>query len=689
MKFKKHTIVLSMAVAILASSIISIAPALAGTIITLEQPVHFLNAEGSDIILEAGQYELASADAWLRVTPSDGQAVDALLLEAVTAPHEEAVTEPSALSVQGEQADRHHLVLLLPDGKQLEAVGTYSGIRPRGGLRTLSPARRTLALNQASSSTSPKVSSSTPTINQGQLSIQPGPRLGGGINVPQPPLQTTGKPVPNPPILVSPTENFEITGSASPQKYFTWHPPTSGPGISSYRFKMEEADNPSGYVLGPTPVPATSGTTIATSQIISYQYRGKRIRWSVQACTSDGQCSAPASRILVWSTGLRPPQLRFPESGATVTTLQPRLEWSEVREATYYLVCVSKPGVQCPSRETAPGSNPHSVVIKRIGPSNTVAAPDLTQFFGEQMNWTVSACTTDGNCAIQPQVRPITIAQAPTLRNGGITLRPSRAFEWVSNSNAPQFKLCVFTQGTACAASGNLLEQDVSRNNGKLQTDIPILNQLRSMAGKGVRWQVAACTPRKCLWSTPATVYIPESVWRVIFSVRYIDLFHDCDEASPGDLKFSFRASISPENGYYERTSVSNFDFGNYNNFESGTQIYVGRPFATLPEAITGDEISVWGVAYDCDRASCGEEVVELLTTGSDDKLGDIPRRNWKSHRTDSASPLGWLESDNLLEIQSRNTSCYALIQGLRGTEQGRFDHTFSVFYEVQKTKIW
>jgi hypothetical protein len=118
---------------------------LAKAIVTLDQPVHFTTAEGSDVVLDAGDYEVDAADEWLRVTPSEGQAVDALLLEAQVARHEEALKAPLGVSAQGESPDTHHLALLLPDGKRLEAIGTYSGIRSRGlslltiqRLRTLS-----------------------------------------------------------------------------------------------------------------------------------------------------------------------------------------------------------------------------------------------------------------------------------------------------------------------------------------------------------------------------------------------------------------------------------------------------------------------------------------------------------------------------------------------------------------------
>ena len=104
----------------------------ADTTITLDEPVHFTSAEGSDVVLKSGVYTVDQAETWLRVTPSGSQTVDAILLEAHSAKHEETLTEPQAISVEGDSPDAHHLALLLPDGKRLEAVGSYSGIRSRG-----------------------------------------------------------------------------------------------------------------------------------------------------------------------------------------------------------------------------------------------------------------------------------------------------------------------------------------------------------------------------------------------------------------------------------------------------------------------------------------------------------------------------------------------------------------------------
>ena len=118
----------------------------AAPVVSLEEPVHFTDAEGGDVVLDAQSYTVEAAEDWLRVTPLDGQAVDALILEAQVATHEETLTEPNALSAKGETADTYHLALLLPDGKRLEAVGTYSGIRSRGTLSLLTIQRlRTLS----------------------------------------------------------------------------------------------------------------------------------------------------------------------------------------------------------------------------------------------------------------------------------------------------------------------------------------------------------------------------------------------------------------------------------------------------------------------------------------------------------------------------------------------------------------
>ncbi|MGB0910066.1 MAG: hypothetical protein ACPGYT_06860 [Nitrospirales bacterium] len=111
------------------------------TPVTVDRAVHVTTAEGSDLVLDVGDYVLEPAQEWLRITPSSGNAVDAHLLDAQVEKHNEKLTNPLALSVPGVEADSHHLVLLLPDGQSLAVHGSYSGIRSRAGSRKLTRAK--------------------------------------------------------------------------------------------------------------------------------------------------------------------------------------------------------------------------------------------------------------------------------------------------------------------------------------------------------------------------------------------------------------------------------------------------------------------------------------------------------------------------------------------------------------------
>jgi len=116
-------------------------PALASTAITLEQPVHFIAIDGSAVRLAAGTYQIEAAEGWVKVVPQGGSPNEAVVLEAVAGTHNEPLEAPVAVSVPGDEDDVHHLVLLFPDGKTLEAVGSSSGIRKRGLFARLTPSR--------------------------------------------------------------------------------------------------------------------------------------------------------------------------------------------------------------------------------------------------------------------------------------------------------------------------------------------------------------------------------------------------------------------------------------------------------------------------------------------------------------------------------------------------------------------
>lgn len=111
----------------------------AGTRVMLEQPVHFLAPDGSDLVIKPGTYSVEPAEEWIRLMAGQ-ERHDAQLIEARASSHTLELEHTLAMSLPGEseeEADLHHILVLLPGGKSLEATGTYSGIRPRGFFRVL------------------------------------------------------------------------------------------------------------------------------------------------------------------------------------------------------------------------------------------------------------------------------------------------------------------------------------------------------------------------------------------------------------------------------------------------------------------------------------------------------------------------------------------------------------------------
>jgi len=85
------------------------------------------------VAIGPGVYEVEAAESWLKLVPEGQERTEAMLLDAMPGTHEETLTE-SAVRLDGEpdNPDVFHLAMLLADGTGLEAVGTQSGIRPRG-----------------------------------------------------------------------------------------------------------------------------------------------------------------------------------------------------------------------------------------------------------------------------------------------------------------------------------------------------------------------------------------------------------------------------------------------------------------------------------------------------------------------------------------------------------------------------
>jgi hypothetical protein len=101
--------------------------------ITLDKPVHFSTPDGGDVVAASGTYKIeVIEDAKLRLIPFEAvSGTTPLIVAAMALPHEQPIESGVALSVPNGE-DEHHIVLLLPDGKGLDAVGSYSAVRPRG-----------------------------------------------------------------------------------------------------------------------------------------------------------------------------------------------------------------------------------------------------------------------------------------------------------------------------------------------------------------------------------------------------------------------------------------------------------------------------------------------------------------------------------------------------------------------------
>ena len=99
--------------------------------IEVTKAVHFLTPGGEDVVVEQGRYEVGQASAWLHLTPIGGEKTDAILVEAQLIDHHETIEVPTTFS-HSEQEDEYVIMLLLPDGTGLEALGSYSGVRSKG-----------------------------------------------------------------------------------------------------------------------------------------------------------------------------------------------------------------------------------------------------------------------------------------------------------------------------------------------------------------------------------------------------------------------------------------------------------------------------------------------------------------------------------------------------------------------------
>ncbi|MFZ1744913.1 MAG: hypothetical protein WBO24_01800 [Nitrospirales bacterium] len=95
--------------------------------ITVDQPLHFISGNGEDTLIAAGVYEIEPVLDLQLSLAREGQST--VLLPAIPGTHREAIQQPMALVIPGPSNDEQHLVLLTPDGKRLDAIGSTSGVK--------------------------------------------------------------------------------------------------------------------------------------------------------------------------------------------------------------------------------------------------------------------------------------------------------------------------------------------------------------------------------------------------------------------------------------------------------------------------------------------------------------------------------------------------------------------------------
>jgi hypothetical protein len=118
-------------------------------VVLLDKASHFTAPDGTDVLVAAGTYLVEqSAETHLRLVADSPQ--PAVEIQATATTHEDTVASPLALAIAEEgQEDEVHLVLLLPGGQGLDALGSFSGTRSRATFAsTLSPFQLQSAVSQ-------------------------------------------------------------------------------------------------------------------------------------------------------------------------------------------------------------------------------------------------------------------------------------------------------------------------------------------------------------------------------------------------------------------------------------------------------------------------------------------------------------------------------------------------------------
>lgn len=110
-------------------------------IVEFEKPVHFLTPDGKDIVIAPGGYSVEIAQEGLRLKAADTEAAESVTIQAQPVTHEEAVEAPEPVTMSAGD-DQQVVMVLQPEGKALQAVGTFSGVQSRDLKLQAAPSNR-------------------------------------------------------------------------------------------------------------------------------------------------------------------------------------------------------------------------------------------------------------------------------------------------------------------------------------------------------------------------------------------------------------------------------------------------------------------------------------------------------------------------------------------------------------------
>ena len=100
--------------------------------IALSTPLHFLSPAGEDVTVPTGQYAITIGEDGMQLDSTTG--FRSYLIDSKPTTHTENLPLPGALLISGEN-DLQYLTVLFPWGESFEAVGSTSGIIPRGDFK--------------------------------------------------------------------------------------------------------------------------------------------------------------------------------------------------------------------------------------------------------------------------------------------------------------------------------------------------------------------------------------------------------------------------------------------------------------------------------------------------------------------------------------------------------------------------